>query len=177
MGLVRRTLRRDLRGGLRVRRASDRAFGRLDAGDRKPDHYRAPPRPFRPSRVEDRTDELDEDSGCRLRVLRRDARAPRLKFGDSLLFRRHPDGDGHDDPAGGRLADLDPIGGHQFAGFERKGCPRLGHAAERHLLDRLASGRVHDGCDDCHGAALAAGEARCPVGAVRTPMMPTEEDH
>lgn len=57
---------------------------------------------------------------------------------------------------------MDAIGGHQFAALQVEAGPGFGHPPEGHFLDVLAGGRIHDGCDDSHGGAIAAVDSACP---------------
>ena len=62
------------------------------------------------------------------------------------------------------FADLDAISRDQFARGKIEAGPGLWHSAERHFLDRLAGGRVHDGSDDTHAAPIATKPYAGPAG-------------
>src|ERR1043166_4257712 len=67
-----------------------------------------------------------------------------------LRLQGHPDVDRSDERPGRGLADVDALGSDQFTGFAIEGDPGLRHAAELHLLNGSARGRVHDGGYDAH---------------------------
>lgn len=48
---------------------------------------------------------------------------------------------------------MDAIGGDQLTSFQIEAGPWFGHATEGHLLNGLARGGIHDGCDDTHRRA------------------------
>src|SRR3546814_1765707 len=69
-------------------------------------------------------------------------------------------------PRGGRR-DVDALGGDELAGREVEAGPGFGHAAEAHLLDRLAGGGVHNRRGDSHAAPVAVGPLGCPAGGTK----------
>lgn len=58
-----------------------------------------------------------------------------------------------------RLADMDAVSRDKLPGCKIERGPWLGHSSERHLLDRLSGGRIHDGGNDTHRRAGTGGAA------------------